>query len=510
MKTSEIADRLLNPKVDLKLEDDEDLRFFIGIRPCGASYLLLSQRVVDSNAYLRNMFEGRAWSSDRFISLSPVSFANAAALTAKLATLANNKPKKSGQEFRDRSQANVSFTTGSDPDTLQPVGIDRAIFEYHRILYRLWQGSIDPTDYEAARVPWFNDVDTMWSFAFNTWAADRRRLEERQNDPKILDISWTRYAPPSSSEGIYSFKTTHVLVHENRMLANSNRIAFLHGESDVLSHQEISKHLQIVFDEAKRTNPVLLLVHDVKWTLLVLKFFGVDTTEWCMGVEPVLGRQILKVPPAQDSYSGYEGRSSNRYQDVQRYKSERSRSPRRGGPSGGRNRSPPMQAKSPYPVYLVDVKSMYAAMKQVSEFGDASVPAIAHALHVNYERPGREAQIIGGYASRGWCAGNESRILGYIWDTMASGNAIDEQRVARFSRIVQQTHEQADKGKEALPKPPAGPPPPIPAPPADGGESDSDRDPNDMVPGRQPVSTNVPATMVSDPYGSDDEDYIDF
>lgn len=104
-----------------------------GITPCGASYLLLSQRVVDSNAYLHNMFEGRAWPSNQFVSLSPVHFADANALTAKLATLANNKSKKSGQERRDRSQANVAFTTGtSGPDTLQTVGIDRASFEYHR------------------------------------------------------------------------------------------------------------------------------------------------------------------------------------------------------------------------------------------------------------------------------------------------------------------------------------------------------------------------------------------
>ena len=91
---------------------------------------------------------------------------------------------------------------------------------------------------------------------------------------------------------------------------------------------------------------------------------------------------------------------------------------------------------------------------------------------------------------------------------MVSSNAIDEQRVARFSRLVNQTHlpvQQASDNKPPVTSPSAPASAPV-ARETDG--SDSDRDPNDFVPN---ASGSRPTTTVGrDPYasGSDDEDYF--
>jgi hypothetical protein len=155
MSSSELADKLLGPKVNMKIKDGDALQFFLGqlgarafalfdlashyatkipgITPCGASYLLLSAQAL-RNPHIRSIFGGQAWSSQRFISLSPIQFADAGTLSAKLATLANNKARKQRQDYRDRSQANVAFTTGSDVDTLQQAGVERANFEHNRFI----------------------------------------------------------------------------------------------------------------------------------------------------------------------------------------------------------------------------------------------------------------------------------------------------------------------------------------------------------------------------------------
>ncbi len=87
---------------------------------------------------------------------------------------------------------------------------------------------------------------------------------------------------------------------------------------------------------------------------------------------------------------------------------------------------------------------------------------------------------------------------------MASGNEIDEQRVARFDRIVHQTHlKQPDNKKPAVA---ASSSTSVPASATRGGDdSDSDRDPNDFAP---QASNSGPSTSVGrDPYASDEEDY---
>lgn len=69
------------------------------------------------------------WPSERFISLSPIHFANKQELTKKLRTLSSAKKEKNGQP-RDRSQANTSYTVGGEGHS--PVGQSRANFEHQR------------------------------------------------------------------------------------------------------------------------------------------------------------------------------------------------------------------------------------------------------------------------------------------------------------------------------------------------------------------------------------------
>lgn len=98
-----------------------------------------------------------------------------------------------------------------------------AFITCRRVFYRLCRGTIDPFEYGAERVAWFNDIDTVWAFAYNTWKMDHRTLKERQQYPKVLDISWTEYVPPASSSGLYTLNTNHYIVKESKMLGNPAR-----------------------------------------------------------------------------------------------------------------------------------------------------------------------------------------------------------------------------------------------------------------------------------------------
>ena len=89
-----------------------------------------------------------------------------------------------------------------------------------RVLYQLCRGTITASEYDVQTAPWFNDIDTMWSFAYNTWSRDQRTLAERRQDPKVLDVSWTEYIPPSGSASLVAIKSNHFVVKENRMLQN--------------------------------------------------------------------------------------------------------------------------------------------------------------------------------------------------------------------------------------------------------------------------------------------------
>lgn len=95
-----------------------------------------------------------------------------------------------------------------------------------------------------------------------------------------------------------------------------------------------------------------------------------------------------------------------------------------------------------------------------------------------------------------WCAGNEARLLGYIWSAMASGNAIDEQKKDMELRRSSVSNDQEG----------ARPPPPA----VSGPDAwDDDVDPNDIVPA--PSASAAPKR--NDPfatYEDEDDDWNDW
>ena len=101
-----------------------------GIRPNGASYLLLTPE----QTFERRLFyrPRSSWGADGFASLSPVHFANKKELVAKLESYKSTGRAKDGKP-RDRSKANRQYV--SAPDAGLPAGRQlhvRAYFEHQR------------------------------------------------------------------------------------------------------------------------------------------------------------------------------------------------------------------------------------------------------------------------------------------------------------------------------------------------------------------------------------------
>ncbi len=123
------------------------------------------------------------------------------------------------------------------------------------------RGTIDPFEYGAERVPWFNDIDTVWSFAYNTWGMDRRSLRERKQDPKVLDISWTEYIPPASSTELYTIKTNNFIVKESKMLANPARavrpVSFISFRLLLITRDSLSCMVKLKKRRTPRSRPAL-------------------------------------------------------------------------------------------------------------------------------------------------------------------------------------------------------------------------------------------------------------
>ena len=102
-----------------------------------------------------------------------------------------------------------------------------------RVLYRLWQGTIgESSDYALSPAPWLGAV-RVYSFAFNTWAMDHRDLRARQADPRVLDVGWTEFDPPSDEDDLRAVSTTHLMVEEDEMLGNPGRTRLVNFVSDL-------------------------------------------------------------------------------------------------------------------------------------------------------------------------------------------------------------------------------------------------------------------------------------
>lgn len=132
----------------------------------------------------------------------------------------------------------------------------------------------------------------------------------------------------------------------------------------------------------------MLLVHDEARTLTTLRALGVNTTEWVSGIAGLLygdTRGPVRTT-CRPSRSRSPGRRGSDAQDLERR------------PSGT-------------PVYVVDVRSLYLAMKQIAPTAD-SMPINARGLGVSLDPPkdksGAVTSSLIAESDRWWCAGTES------------------------------------------------------------------------------------------------------
>ncbi|KAI0362507.1 hypothetical protein OH77DRAFT_1388532 [Trametes cingulata] len=416
-----------NETLASKLMDSGDGEFVLGIRPCGASYLLLPCERYRDMHLERPLKRLWPWKASHFESLSPVQFPTKLDLAAKFGMLASNKRSTDGPP-RDRSKANTAYTAGGQ--SLSPAGIARSSFEHQRVFYRLCQCTLErPFDYALRTAPWIRDV-RIFSFAFNTWASDTRSLDEREAEPKVLDVGWTEFNAPNDSADLTAVSTSHYIVEEERYLNNPGRQKLsLPDITQNMPKATISTLLQDLFrptHTGEHSAPKLLLVHDERMTRCILRHFGVNTSQWKLGI-----KDLLYYPDPhgaskrdRDAY----GDSKRDVRDSGRRPRDRSRSPRRQEAADYRvrPRSPPAHHRPP-PVYIVDVRQMYQTMMQVHPQND-TVLSNAVALNVKDTAPvrGEEDELI--YQD----VDPMSWLIGYMWEDMANSIAIDEQRALRL------------------------------------------------------------------------------
>ncbi|KAI0064737.1 hypothetical protein BV25DRAFT_1989981 [Artomyces pyxidatus] len=404
----------------------QDLDLVLGIVPSGASYLLLPlsdwPRLRDSqNLHGR---QNRPFSANEYLSLSPIHFDNPAQLSEKLTKL---KPKKQKQGMPlDNSQANKQFISdGGDTRA----GETRSCFEHCRVLYGALHQQLRVGRFGIVRPPRWDRTHFV-AFTFNTW----RYPQAEEVD--ILDIGWSTL---SLGHGTPEYQSSvHINLFERSKFGRpkSQKAEFAHGTAETLRQDAMSARLQAFLGQL--TGPVVLLVYDMNITRDVLKELSIDTTNWAIGIRELLYPQN-QLYPRRDGYDNHSRR--------------RSRSPHRGGTSYDprRQRSPPRPASSSR-VHLVDVRSMYTALKQTSPVKERML--IKDALDLDLQ-----------WTVDTWCAGNESRLLGDMWCAMASGQSIDEQHKARWG-----------PGRER-----AGVASLSTATPAEIDPNDPDFDPNDYV-----------------------------
>ncbi|TCD70934.1 hypothetical protein EIP91_000840 [Steccherinum ochraceum] len=462
---------------DILCPSNGGVDLLLGILPCGASYLLLEERPFFR--IFRNTRD-RPWHSFEFRSLSPIHFDSRETFEAKLDTFVSNKNKKGGQS-RDRSKLNKAYTS-TDLQFLSPEGKTRAEFELHRVLYRLRRSHLPPQEVFTLPRAIRSRIDTLRliSLSYTLWEKDGRRLDERIRDPKIKDIGWTEFTLPDASNDLRVKSAYHWVIDENKMFFNPGRkrVDFQHGATDTISQVNLATRLQALLSDISPN--FMLLVHDQKETLQILSALGVNGP-WQDSLHDILG--------PQKSSSDSRRRSRSPQHDT-------ARDPRQ------RARSPSSQSPTTQP-FIVDLKASFSALKQVYSNVDLTIPKICHDLLLKSNGPNEQ------------CAGNDSVVLGSIWEAMVSGNAIDDQRLARWPNgklpsvalaDEDPTDIKVDPSLEALPA-------------AVDDDDDSDFDPNDVEPVgnqggvvvegviRQPGTAN--AAPAKDPYEEleDDDDY---
>ncbi|KAI0748485.1 hypothetical protein C8Q80DRAFT_742320 [Daedaleopsis nitida] len=512
-----------NPTDELaaKLTKDDGAELVLGIRPNGASYMLLPQH--ESFRYRLDRPRNPAKVADEFESLSPIQFATKHDLAEKLKSYDSTRSKKkknSEEPVKDLSRANKRYTIQLGPEKLTEEGIARSSFEHQRVFYRLCQESIRgrQLDHYALQLPpWFHDV-RIFSFTFNLWASDLRGHEKMTN-PRVLDVGWTEFDRPTDSSDLRAVSTTHLTIEENKYLGNPGKKRLVLCESyrevdgaltpsqtlpDItqeMLRDSVAELLQGLFAPERNNElvpPKLLLVYDRELTFSVLRSFGIEvtsTSHWEVGIKQLLYSEEWK---STNDHRSRRTPWDEPPEEKDKLRRRRSRSPRHDRKSPAderygrtRQRSLPPR-RDALPIYVVDVKEMCAALT-LARNRNATVLSDAIALSVQDTAlvRGEDDQVI--YQAidlNHWCAGRESRLLGFMWEDMANGGAIDEQRVLREGYANEEPME-----------PIAGPSavmPPL--------SDDEEADPNDYIPPMAQSAPPKPNGKSSGLFDSEDEE----
>ncbi|KAJ7156526.1 hypothetical protein C8R43DRAFT_998259 [Mycena crocata] len=268
------------------LQHNGILELVFGIKPSGTSHILLTPDDWDNLRRRANpgLKHSRREPDDEadFLALSSISFATPEDLHRKLKSLAPKKmpPKKKKKKNYDTSQANKAFRGVEN--------LERGQFENMRVLYRTLGRPDAPHALGVGDISWRSSI-RVFGFAYNLW-----HLHKHGPSPTVLDLAWCEARTPEL-KAISS--TTHLVPERNQHLTNPGKknadTSDDRSEIQTCASATISQKLLHAFQGAE---PSILLVHDRRVALNVLKSYEVNVSEWKFWLNDLLrGSQVSTV-----------------------------------------------------------------------------------------------------------------------------------------------------------------------------------------------------------------------
>ncbi|KAJ7505075.1 hypothetical protein B0H11DRAFT_1980181 [Mycena galericulata] len=312
----------------------------------------------------------------------------------------------------DTSSANKMYRDAT------PEGGARGQFENSRVLHRVLQKQqFTRSNCDLGDTSWSTSL-RVFSLCYNVWAGDNRWLHDPHLVPKLLDVGWCEAVTPALTGDMKMEK--HIVIEDNQYLTNPSKPPattkrtdapdidlgkadrYEYGETEICDNNVAAQRIQATFGKYTNLTPhaTLLLVHDAKTAMVVLESLGLDVSQWDFRL-----KNLLRTEGDGPALQNPRGQSGN--DNTAR---ARSQSPTRG--ARPRASSPPSRRYAP--IYVVDIKALFSALLGSHDHGK-SVPAICRRL--------------GLFQPKSWCAGNEAWMLVEVFQRMADGRSIDEQRV---------------------------------------------------------------------------------
>ncbi|KAI6021006.1 hypothetical protein EDC04DRAFT_2575804 [Pisolithus marmoratus] len=279
------------------------LELVLGILPCGASYVLLTTEQMHLFTQKHRLHIPRgSWRSSDFLSLSPIHFRSEAELSSKLATYKQrprNKNRRETEEPRDNSQANRGYVAG-------PISVHyRAYFEqqryvdmrgrlrrlqyfFRRTLYHLLAKRILPEKFALSPPSWLAGIRVI-SIAFVQWSVDKRRRDERLQNPNLIEVGITDAHFPSFFDTLTG-TTLHLKLKQAAKNPHSKSQIPNHSKVEEITQSELPQRLRTLFDHdaQKGGMPLILLCHDEEMTRGILCRAGIDVSSYESGLSGLL------------------------------------------------------------------------------------------------------------------------------------------------------------------------------------------------------------------------------